>query len=58
VVFPLETEAGLTSATFTGETTLPAVSCKGGFLGPLFGAVFTGLFSGPNNPFTLTIAHP
>jgi hypothetical protein len=61
VVFPLETEAPasslLTGATFSGETTLPAVKCGGGFLGFCFGVVFTKLFSGPENPFTLTI-HP
>jgi hypothetical protein len=60
-VFPLETEAPAsalaTGATFTGKVTLPEVKCGGGFLGGIFGAVFTKLFSGPENPFTFTI-HP
>jgi IPT/TIG domain len=59
VVFPLEKEAPpstlATGTTFTGETTMPSVSCDGGLLGPLFGTVLTTLVSGPNNPFMFTI---
>jgi hypothetical protein len=46
-----------TGATFTGTTTLPSVRC-GGFLGGLLSPVLTLLFSGPNNPYSLTIAPP
>jgi hypothetical protein len=60
VVFPLETEAPssalVTGASFSGETTLPSVHCQGGLIGSLFGSVLTGLMSGPNNPFSFTIA--
>jgi hypothetical protein len=60
IVFPLESTAPATSfgtgATFSGETTLPAVQCQGGLLSSLFGRVLTALLSGPNNPFTLAIA--
>jgi hypothetical protein len=58
-VFPLELEAPSTAlatgATFSGETTLPNVKCQGGLIGSLFGAIISGLMSGPNNPFTFTI---
>jgi hypothetical protein len=60
ILFPLETTAPAsalgTGATFNGEVTLPNVKCGGGFLGVLFGKVLTQLMSGPNNPFTFTIA--
>jgi hypothetical protein len=61
IVFPLEatgpSSALATGETFNGETTLPAVNCSGGLLGPEFGLVITSLLSGPNNPFTFKI-HP
>jgi hypothetical protein len=41
--------------TSNGETTLPAVRCNG-FLGGIAGSLVTLLVSGPNNPYTLTIA--
>jgi hypothetical protein len=60
ILFPLETTAPssalATGATFNGEVTLPKVKCGGGFLGVVFGGVLTQLMSGPNNPFTFTIA--
>jgi hypothetical protein len=60
ILFPLETTAPssalATGATFNGEVTLPNVKCGGGFLGVVFGGVLTKLMSGPNNPFTFTIA--
>ena len=59
-VFPLETEAPssalVTGASFSGETNLPSVKCQGGLIGYLFGSVLTDLMSGPNNPFSFTIA--
>ncbi len=59
VVFPLSaTEpslALLSGATFTGTTTFPSIKC-GGLLGGLLSPVLTALFSGPSNPFSLTIA--
>lgn len=59
VIFPLESTAPAsalaTGTTFTGETTLPNVSCSGGLLGALFGPVLSTLMSGPNNPFSLTV---
>jgi hypothetical protein len=60
ILFPLETTAPASSlatgATFNGEVTLPNVKCSNGFLGVVFGGVLTKLMSGPNNPFTFTIA--
>jgi hypothetical protein len=59
VVFPLEATAPASAlssgTTFKGETTIPSFKCPSGFLGPSFGSTLTGDFSGPNNPFTLTI---
>ncbi len=46
-----------TGATFAGTTTLPSVRC-GGLLGGLLGPILSALFSGPNNPYSLTIAPP
>ena len=34
----------------------PKFVAHGGFLGVVFGGVLTQLMSGPNNPFTFTIA--
>jgi hypothetical protein len=42
----------LFETTVTGSTTMPPVACKG-ILGPLEGLIFTGLFSGPNNAYSL-----
>ncbi len=44
-------------ATFSGTTTVPSASCSG-FLGGLIGPVLTALLSGPNNPFSITLAPP
>jgi hypothetical protein len=44
-----------TGATSSGLTTLPAVQCSGP-LGGIGGLFFSALVSGPNNPYTLTIA--
>jgi hypothetical protein len=43
----------ITSTTVTGTATMPRVSCEGP-LGFVEGAVLTALFSGPENPFSLT----
>ncbi len=59
ISFPLEAEAPATALvngqTFTGETTLPTVTCSGGFLGAGFGPIITSDFSGSGNKFSLTI---
>ncbi len=47
----------ISGTTFTGDVTLPSVRCRG-FLGGLVGGVLTLLFSGPDNPYSLTIAPP
>jgi hypothetical protein len=43
----------LVETTITGSTTMPSVKCSGP-LGPLNSLIFTTLFSGPNNPYSLT----
>jgi len=43
----------LIETTITGSTTMPSVKCKG-ILGPLESVILTSLFSGPNNPYSLT----
>jgi hypothetical protein len=43
----------LEETTITGTTTMPAVRCEGP-LGLLESAALTALFSGPNNPYSLT----
>jgi hypothetical protein len=43
----------LEETTITGSTTMPPVRCEGP-LGLLEGATLTALFSGPNNPYSLT----
>jgi hypothetical protein len=43
---------------FSGTTTLPRFSCKGGFLGGLVGMALTMLLSGPENPYSLTVTAP
>jgi hypothetical protein len=43
----------ITSTTVTGTATMPHVRCEGP-LGLVEGAVLTALFSGPENPFSLT----
>jgi hypothetical protein len=48
----LTLEELLVKTTITGSTTMPPVGCKG-LLGPLEGLIFTGLFSGPNNAYSL-----
>src|SRR5262249_8821420 len=61
VTFPLNASVpalDLTmGTTFTGNVNLPPVIC-GGILGPTLTAALTTLFSGPANPFSLTIAPP
>ena len=43
---------------FSGTTTLPRFSCKGGLLGGLVGMTLTMLLSGPENPYSLTVTAP
>jgi hypothetical protein len=51
-------ESDLSSgATFTGTTTVPSAKCSGA-LGGLVGPILTALLSGPNNPFSISIAPP
>ena len=47
-----------TGWSFSGTTALPRFSCKGGLLGGLVGMTLTMLLSGPENPFSLTVAAP
>lgn len=55
----LSREALLKSGwSFAGTTTVPAIRCEGGLLGRLFGAVLTGLLSGPENGYALTVSAP
>jgi hypothetical protein len=44
-------------ASFTGTTKFPSVKCEGA-LGTLESVVLTALFSGPNNPYSITISPP
>jgi HYR domain len=53
----LTLEEFLTGWHFAGTTTIPTVKCEG-TLGTLEGAVFTGLFSGPNNTYSIAITPP
>jgi alpha-tubulin suppressor-like RCC1 family protein len=46
-----------TGAHFTGTTTIPGVKCEGS-LASLESSVLTSLFSGPSNPYSITIAPP
>ena len=46
-----------TAAPFTGRVTLPSLKSDGA-LGGLLGPLLTGLTSGANNAFSLTIAPP
>jgi hypothetical protein len=46
-----------TGAHFIGTTTVPSVGCSGS-LGTLESALLTSLFSGPGNPYSITIAPP
>jgi hypothetical protein len=46
----------LFGTTITGTATMPRVSCEGP-LGIVEGAVLTALFSGPENPFSLTFGN-
>jgi lysophospholipase L1-like esterase len=46
-----------TGSHFTGTTTFPTVTCEGP-LGLLEAAVLNSLFSGPNNPYSITISPP
>jgi hypothetical protein len=39
---------------FSGTATFPRVTCEG-ILGPIEGALLTALFSGPNNPYMLSV---
>jgi hypothetical protein len=43
---------------FAGTTTIPTVKCEGGSLGTLEAAIYTGLYSGPNNTFAISITPP
>ena len=47
-----------TGWSFSGTTTLPRFSCKGGLLGGLVGMTLTMLLSGPENPYSLTVTAP
>lgn len=47
-----------TGWSFTGSATLPQFKCEGGLLGGLFGLVLTGLLSGPENAYSLSIKAP
>jgi hypothetical protein len=51
---PLE-ELLSTGAHFMGTTKFPAVKCEG-TNGTLDSAILTSLFSGPGNPYSITIA--
>jgi lysophospholipase L1-like esterase len=46
-----------TGSHFTGTTTFPTVKCEG-TLGTLEGTVLSALFSGPNNPFSISVTPP
>jgi len=61
LVFALEvtrptSEIVTTGFPFSGTVNVPRFKCSGGLLGPLFGVVASGLLSGPDNAFTITLA--
>jgi hypothetical protein len=51
------TELLLSGAHFTGVTSFSTVKCEGS-QGTLDGALLSALFSGPGNPYSLSIAPP
>jgi hypothetical protein len=55
----LSREALLKGAwSFAGTIAIPPLRCEGGLLGRLFGAVLTGLLSGPEDPYSLSVSAP
>jgi hypothetical protein len=55
----LSREALLKSGwSFAGATAIPPFRCEGGLLGRLFGAVLTGLLSGPEDAYSLSVSAP
>ncbi len=62
LAFDLNTELfafdlGTTGSTFVGTTTFPSVKC-GGLTGLVEGPLLTSLLSGPDNPYSISIAPP
>jgi hypothetical protein len=45
-----------TAWNFAGSVTLPHFKCQGGFLGGPFGPMLSAFLSGPENPYSLSIA--
>lgn len=43
---------------FTGTMTLPKIKCEGGFAGGLFGELLSGLISGPETAYSVSIRAP